>query len=287
MGARRRAVELPVPRRGRHHRGIRRGHHHGAPTEHDVSHYLDFAATSAVRPPAVAEAMANFILECGASPGRGAYAPALEAGRVALRCRQALQRLLGLPGDPGRIAFMHNATHALNTGLWGVLRRGDVVVTTAYDHNAVLRPAAVLARERAVEVRLVPGTPDGRIDYEEARRLLRGARLLVVSSVSNVLGHRLPMEDLTRLGHEAGALVLLDVAQAAGHIPLDCGTLNADLVAFTGHKGMLGPQGTGGLWVREGVDVAPLLTGGSGGDSTRREMPDAMPDRLEAGTVNA
>ncbi|HSW30793.1 MAG TPA: aminotransferase class V-fold PLP-dependent enzyme [Longimicrobiales bacterium] len=252
-----------------------------------MSHYLDFAATSAVRPPPVAEAMARFVLECGATPGRGAYGPALEAGRLALRCRRALQRLLGLPGDPGRIAFMQNATHALNTALWGVLGRRDAVVVTAYDHNAVLRPAAFLARERGVEVRMLAGTPDGRLDYEEGERLVRGARLLVVNSVSNVLGHRLPLEELAGLAHAAGALVLVDTAQGAGHLPLDCGVLGADLVAFTGHKGMLGPQGTGGLWVREGVEVEPFLTGGAGGDSTRREMPDAMPDRLEAGTVNA
>lgn len=252
-----------------------------------MSHYLDFAATSALRPPAVAEAMARFVLECGATPGRGGYAPALEAGRMALRCRQALQRVLGLPGDPGRVAFMLNATHALNTALWGVLRRGDAVVVTAYDHNAVLRPAAALARERGVDVRVVSGTREGAVDLEQARRLLAGARLLVVNIVSNVLGHRLPLEALVRAGRDAGALVLLDVAQGAGHIPLDCGALGADLVAFTGHKGLLGPQGTGGLWVREGVEVEPLLTGGSGGDSRLPTMPDAMPDRLEAGSVNA
>jgi cysteine desulfurase family protein len=252
-----------------------------------MSHYLDYAATSAIRPAAVAEAVAGFLRECGATPGRGGYARALDAGRLALRCRQAVQQLLGLPGDPGRIAFMHNATHAVNTALWGVLGRGDALVVTAYDHNAVLRPAAFLARERGVEVRMIRGTPEGEIDFEEAARLLRGARLLVVNSASNVLGHRLPLEELVRLGRDAGALVLVDAAQGAGHIPLDCGALGADLVAFTGHKGMLGPQGTGGLWVRDGVEVQPLLTGGAGGDSTRREMPDVMPDRLEAGSVNA
>ena len=252
-----------------------------------MSHYLDYAATSALRPPAVAEAMARFVLECGASPGRGGHEPALEAGRLALRCRQALQRLLGLAGDPGRIAFMHNATHALNTALWGVLRRGDAVVVTAYDHNAVLRPAAFLARERGIDVRMVPGTREGEIDYDVVERQLQGARLLALNCASNVLGHRLPLRPLTELARAAGALVLLDTAQGAGHFPLDCGALGADLVAFTGHKGMLGPQGTGGLWVREGVEVEPLVRGGTGGDSTRREMPDAMPDRLEAGTVNA
>jgi selenocysteine lyase/cysteine desulfurase len=182
---------------------------------------------------------------------------------------------------------MQNGTHALNTALWGTLGRGDVLVVTAYDHNAVLRPAAYLARERGVEVRMVRGTPEGEIDYEEAGRLLKGAKLLALNSASNVLGHRLPLERLAALAREEGALVLLDTAQGAGHFPLDCEALGVDLVAFTGHKGMLGPQGTGGLWVRSGLDVEPLLRGGSSGDSASREMPEALPDRLEAGTLNA
>ena len=252
-----------------------------------MSHYLDFAATSAVRPPGVAEAMARFLAECGATPGRGAYTLAVEAGRAALRCRRAVQELLGLPGDPGRVAFMPNATVALNTALWGVLSPGDAVVLTQYDHNAVLRPAAYLERVRGVEVRMVRGTPEGTLDYEEVDRKLAGARLLVVNCASNVLGHGLPLAELAARARSAGALVLVDVAQGAGHVPMACAEDGADLVAFTGHKGMLGPQGTGGLWVREGVEVEPLLRGGTGGDSTERDMPEAMPDRLEAGTVNA
>lgn len=251
-----------------------------------MTHYLDFAATSAIRPPAVARAMADFLLECGASPGRGGYGPAVEAGRQALRCRRAVQRLLNLQDDPGRIAFFPNATAALNTALWGLLDPGDAVVVTVFDHNAVLRPAAFLQRERGVDVRMVPGTPDGALDYDEAERLLRGARLLVVNSASNVLGHRLPMEALVARARASGALVLVDAAQGAGHFAMDVVALDADVVAFTGHKGMLGPQGTGGLWVREGVDVRPLLRGGTGGNSLDRDMPVSMPDRLEAGTVN-
>lgn len=249
--------------------------------------YLDYAATAAVRPPSVARAMVRFMEECGATPGRGGHARAVEAGRMALAVRRGVQRILGVGGDPGRVAFMSNATQALNTALWGVLRPGDAVVLTAYDHNAVVRPAAALAAERGVEVRVAGGTPEGELDYEEVGRLLEGARLLVVNSASNVLGCRLPMEELASMAHGAGAAVLLDAAQGAGHLALDCDAWGVDMVAFTGHKGLLGPQGTGGLWVRPGVEVRPLLTGGTGGDSARTEMPDAMPDRLEAGTVNA
>ncbi len=252
-----------------------------------MSHYLDFAATAAVRPRAVADAISEFLLGVGASPGRGGYEVSVEAGRHTLRCRRALQQVLGVGGPPGRIAFFQNATYGLNTALWGTLQRGDVLVVSAYDHNAVLRPAAYLERVRGIEVRMLSGTSEGEVDLREAERLLDGAKMLVVNSASNVLGNRLPLEELAPLAHDAGALVLFDAAQGAGHFPLRCAADGADLVAFTGHKGLLGPQGTGGLWVREELEVEPLLRGGTGGDSSRRDMPSAMPDRLEAGTVNA
>jgi selenocysteine lyase/cysteine desulfurase len=194
---------------------------------------------------------------------------------------------LGIPGDPGRVAFMFNATHALNTALWGTLRQGDIVVTTAYDHNAVLRPVHQLAKERGVTVRMLPGAPDGSINLDEARAALQGARLLVINAVSNVLGTPLPVAELTDIAHTAGALVLVDAAQSAGHMRVEVGKDNVDMVAITGHKGLLGPQGTGALWVKEGIDIDPLMRGGTGGDSMLREMPNAYPDHLEAGTANA
>ncbi len=250
-------------------------------------HYLDYAATSAIRPPTVARAVAEFLQDVGASPGRGGYSRSVTSARIAFRCRRAVARVMGLPGDPGRIAFMMNATHALNTALHGILEPGDRVVVTPYDHNAVLRPAHVLARDRGVDVQMVPGDAAGGVDMDTLATLLEGTRLLVVNHVSNVLGTVLPLAEMSTLARERGALVLVDAAQSAGHLAVSPAEAGADLVAFTGHKGLLGPQGTGGLWVREGVSVRPFLTGGTGGDSASREMPEALPDRLEAGTPNA
>ncbi|MDT8342646.1 MAG: aminotransferase class V-fold PLP-dependent enzyme [Longimicrobiales bacterium] len=247
-------------------------------------HYLDHAATSAVRPPEVAAAMTRYLEACGATPGRGGHRLALEAGRMVLEARRAVMGVLGLEGDPGRVTFGLNATHAINTALRGVLSAGDVLVVTALDHNAVLRPAHALARERGVQVRLVPASPDGTPEGDAYRRAVRGARLVSLNAVSNVLGSRLPVEEMAERARSEGALVLVDTAQSAGHVPVDLS--GADLVAFTGHKGLLGPQGTGGLWVRPGVAVAPLLRGGTGGNSLDPEMPEAYPDHLEAGTLN-
>jgi cysteine desulfurase / selenocysteine lyase len=256
--------------------------------------YLDYAATSAIRPHAVAEAVVGYLRDTGATAGRGGHRLALEAGRTALRCRRALAQLLDIPGDPGRIAFQANATHALNTALFGVLEPGDRVVRTVYDHNSVRRPLAAL-RARGVRVDMITGTPDGRIDLDEAERILAGAgpaagagaaKLLVLTHASNVLDNVLPVAELAAMAHAVGALVLLDTAQTAGHLPFSVASLGVDLLAFTGHKGLLAPQGTGGLWVRDGVAVEPLIYGGTGSESWSESMPDAYPDHLEAGTQN-
>lgn len=247
--------------------------------------YLDYAATSAVRPEAVIEAVTEYLRDIGATPGRSGHRRAIEAGRVMLRCRRALAELFGIAGDSGRIAFQFNATHALNTALFGLLVPGDRVVRTAYDHNAVRRPISVL-RQRGVEEVVLSGRPDGGIDLDEAERALRGARLLVLPHASNVIGALLPVAELAQRARAHGALVLLDACQTAGHLPVQVHELGVDLLAFTGHKGLLGPQGTGGLWVRDGVDVTPLLLGGTGGDSDSEGMPGLLPDRLEAGSQN-
>jgi cysteine desulfurase / selenocysteine lyase len=248
--------------------------------------YMDFAATSARRPPAVAAAMVRYLEDVGATPGRGGHRLANEAGRIALRCRQRVATLLGIEGDSGRIAFTANATQALNAALWGVVRRGGRIVVTALDHNSVLRPAALLARERGCEVVMVPADAHGLLDEAALTAALDGAAVLSINAASNVLGTVLDVPALASRARAAGVLTLVDVAQAAGHVSFNAAAAGVDMVAFTGHKGMLGPQGTGGLWVRAGLDVEPFLTGGTGGDSLGREMPAALPDRLEAGTLN-
>lgn len=248
--------------------------------------YLDYGATSAIRPACVTEAVADFLRDCGATVGRGGYGPAVDAGRIAHRCRRSLMGILGVSGDPGRIAFLPNATYAINAALWGTLEAGDVVVVSQYDHNAVLRPVHQLAQQLGVEVRMLSGCSSGGVDLDELMLIAAGAQMIVVNAVSNVLGTALPVREMAGIAHEHGALVLVDAAQSLGHMPVHYEDDGADIVAFTGHKGLLGPQGIGGIWVRDGVEVRPHLAGGTGSESEEREMPRWMPDSLEAGTTN-
>lgn len=247
--------------------------------------YLDYAATAGVRPEPVIEAVSDYLRRIGATPGRAGHRRAVEAGRIVLRCRRALAALFNAPGDPGRVTLHLNATHALNAALFGVLRPGDRVVRTAYDHNAVRRPVLSLLT-RGVRETVLAGDPGGGIDLEQAERALAGARLLAIPHASNVIGAALPVAELAARARAAGALVLVDAAQSAGHLPIDVQAMGIDLLAFTGHKGLLGPQGTGGLWVREGVELPPAFYGGTGGDSDSPDMPALLPDRLEAGSMN-
>ncbi len=249
-------------------------------------HYLDFAATSAVRPGAVSEAVNEYLGEIGATPGRSGHRLSTRAGRVALQCRRAVLRILGLGEDPTRVAFTLNATQALNIALHGLLEVGDVVVTTNLDHNSVLRPVHRLVVDRGVKARMIRADRAGVLDMDDAEAALEGARLLVLNAASNVLGTCLPLGRLARMAHEAGALVLVDSAQWGGHFEGGLARLGADVVAFTGHKGLLGPQGIGGIWIRPGLELSPMHQGGTGSESESREMPRVMPDRLEAGSGN-
>ncbi len=247
--------------------------------------YFDNAATTATKPPEVAEAVARAINTFGGA-GRGAHEASLDAGRAVFRARQQLARLLGA-GDPSRIAFAGNATEALNTAIMGLARPGDALVTTAASHNSVLRPLYRLADEKGCELAVAPVDARGALDYGAFEAALPGARLAAVTHASNLTGDVYDIARLARLCRAHGVLLVVDAAQTAGVVPIDMAADGIDVVAFTGHKSLYGPQGTGGLAVAEGVDVEPLKVGGSGVHSYDRRHPSHMPERLEAGTLNA
>ncbi|OUO88896.1 cysteine desulfurase [Gordonibacter sp. An230] len=248
--------------------------------------YLDNAATTARKPPEVAAAVARAIDGFGGA-GRGAHGASLDAGVAVLHAREALARLLGAP-SPSRVAFCANATEALNAAVAGLLRPGERAVTTAASHNSMLRPLFRKQDEEGCEVAVVPHDARGALDYGALEReLSRGARLVAVAHASNLTGDVYDVARIARLAHEHGALVLVDAAQTAGCVPLDMVRDGIDLVAFTGHKSLYGPQGTGGLAALCHVEVPPFKEGGSGARSYDRRHPARMPESLEAGTLNA
>lgn len=248
--------------------------------------YLDNAATSFPKPPAVAEAMAEFLAHSAGNPGRSGHAIAVAAQRTVADARRLLASFLGAP-EPTRVVFTQNATEGINLALWGLLRPGDRVVTTEVEHNAVARPLSALS-DRGVTVTRVRCGTDGALDLADLERALKAApaRLVAMVHASNVSGTILPAAEAARLAHDHGALFLLDAAQTAGVLPLDVARMGVDLLAFPGHKALLGPTGTGGLYVAPGVKLAPLRQGGTGIHSEEERQPEDLPEALEAGTLN-
>ena len=250
-----------------------------------MSIYLDNAATSYPKPEQVYQAVNHALREVGASPGRGGHRRSLEAGRIMFLAREAVARLFSIP-DSSRIIFTHNATGALNLALHGTLLAGDHVITTSMEHNSLLRPLYALRRE-GVELTVVPAGSDGIVDPEQISRALRpSTRMLAVGHVSNVCGSIQPIGEIAAICRAAGALFLVDAAQSAGYIDLDVVSTGIDLLAAPGHKGLLGPPGTGLLYVAPGVALRPTVEGGTGTSSTSEEQPLTMPDGFEAGTHN-
>lgn len=251
-------------------------------------HYFDNAATSFPKPPAVGEAMGNFLAELAVNPGRSGFDLSLAAGQMVDRVRSKLAGLFNNPaGDPARTVFCLNATAALNLAIQGVCRPGDHVVATVLEHNSVLRPLHELTRRGVITHDLAGCDGQGRIAPASVARLLRPeTRLVVMSHGGNVFGRLQPVAEVGRICREKGIVFLVDAAQTAGVVPVDMAAMQADLVAFTGHKGLLGPTGTGGLVVGPGVEVRSILWGGTGVRSAEREHPASYPHRLEAGTLN-
>ena len=241
--------------------------------------YLDSAATSLLKPPAVYTAALR-AMRTMASPGRGSHAPAMRAADCCYRCREKLTRLFHMD-DPEKVVFTFNATHALNLAIHTLVRPGARVLVSGYEHNSVTRPLAALgAAITVVDTPLFD--PDAFL--ERAAREIGGVETVICTHVSNAFGYILPVEALAALCRERGVPFLLDASQSAGTIDLDFPALGADFCAMPGHKGLLGPQGTGVLLCKN--DATPLLYGGSGSMSVSQAMPEYLPDRLEAGTLN-
>jgi len=245
---------------------------------------MDNAATSFPKPPEVTEAMVHFMENVGANPGRSRHDTSEEASRIVEETREALARLFNVP-DPKRIVFTMNATESLNTVIYGVLNPGDHVIVTQMEHNSVIRPVRHLEGAGVIEVSVAPCDKMGRCDVDELKRMIRdNTALVALNHASNVCG---TIQDVMAVREAGGDIpLLLDAAQTAGSFPIDVQEMGIDFLAFTGHKGLLGPQGTGGLYVREGLDIRPLKRGGTGSVSEREEQPDFFPDYLESGTGN-
>ncbi|MDY0257774.1 aminotransferase class V-fold PLP-dependent enzyme [Gudongella oleilytica] len=249
-------------------------------------YYFDNAATSFPKPQKVYDKMLEAMKEYGANPGRSGHKLALRAGREIFNTRQLLSELFGI-GDPLDIAFTFNCTESLNIGIQGILKPGDHVVTTSMEHNSVLRPIKALERY-GVEHTIVWADEKGRLTREGIEAAIKqNTALIVMTHMSNLLGTIMPISDVGMLARSKGIPFLVDAAQSAGVVSIDVDRDNIDILAFPGHKGLFGPQGTGGIYVRKGISLEPLTYGGTGSASYSMIQPEIMPDMLESGTPNA
>jgi len=250
--------------------------------------YFDNAATSYPKPKRVGQAMLYFLEKIGASPGRSGHRLSIESGRILYQTRESLAELFSV-NDPLRIIFTLNITEALNLTLKGLLRPGDQVITSSMEHNSVMRPLRELEK-KGIEIKVVSCSPQGDLDpFDIEKSIKKNTALIVLNHASNVIGSILPISQVGKIARKYDILFLVDAAQSAGCYPLDIKRDNIDLLAFTGHKALFGPPGTGGLVVGERVDIKklnPLKVGGTGSRSELEEQPDFLPDIYESGTPN-
>ncbi len=248
--------------------------------------YFDNAATSSPKPQIVLDRIQAALTEFNANPGRSGHPAALAAAREVLTCREALAALLGCE-DPARIAFAFNCTDALNLAIKGVLRYGDHAIATQLEHNSVLRPLSALAARGRISLSIVPPRPDGFVSPDDIRAAIRkNTRLIAVTHASNVTGAIQPVAAIGQMARREGVCYLIDGAQALGALPVNVRALGCDLYAFPGHKSLLGPMGTGGLYIRPGLSLRPLREGGTGTDSESVLQPESLPEKYESGTLN-
>ena len=246
--------------------------------------YLDSSATSFLKPPQVAEAVFRSFNTIG-NAGRGAHAPTLNASRLIYDTREKLAALFGTP-DPSRIVFACNATEALNIAIHGAIHPGEHVITTTCEHNSVLRPL-YLKEEKGTELTIIPADQKGRIRYDLLESSVKSnTSAIVLTHASNLSGNVTDLAFVSNFAKKHGLLLIVDASQTAGSLPINVVKMGIDILCFTGHKGLFGPQGTGGLYVREGLTLSPLKSGGSGVHSFDRHHPTDMPTALEAGTLN-
>lgn len=246
--------------------------------------YMDNAATTLKKPQEVIDAVVQAMTSMG-NAGRGANEAALGAARMIYAAREKLCHFFG--GDqPSRLVFTNNSTESLNIALKGLLNPGDHVVTTVLEHNSVLRPLYQL-QESGVELTVINCDEKGNIDLRDMETAIReNTRMIVCTNGSNLTGNYIPLEPIGKLAHRHGLLFVADASQTAGVFPIDVKKMQIDVLCFTGHKGMLGPQGTGGMYVSEGVEIRPFKAGGTGVQTFSKTQPKEMPVRLEAGTLN-
>lgn len=247
--------------------------------------YFDNAATTFPKPEVVYEAVNECMRNYCANPGRGGHKLALQSGRVILEARELLAELFNAKAIEN-IILTHNATDSLNLALKGFLKKGDHVITTSMEHNSVLRPLKALEK-LGVETTIVEANKSGEIDIIEVEKNIRKeTKLIAATHASNVIGTLQPIAELGAICTEYGLELLVDASQTAGGFDIDVTKMNISMLAFTGHKGLMGPQGTGGLYVREGLALQPMREGGTGSMSDSLYQPEILPDRFESGTHN-
>ena len=247
--------------------------------------YLDNAATSWPKPSEVLAEIQRVLINDAGNPGRGGHEAAIQAARLIYQVRVDLAEFFG-GESPTQVVFTSNATHALNQGLFGLLRPGDHVITSSLEHNAVTRPLWALAQQGVQVTEISADNEQGFSIKKFEEAFQENTKLVVTLHASNVTGFMLPIEHIGTIAKAHGVPFLLDAAQTAGVFPIDLSKLHIDMLAFPGHKGLLGPQGTGGLILREGITLRPLIYGGTGSLSELDQQPDFLPDALESGTLN-
>ena len=246
--------------------------------------YLDNAATTMKKPQCVIDAVVSAMTHMG-NAGRGANEAALDASRIIYDTREKISDLFNLQ-NPSRVAFTCNSTESLNTAIKGILTSDDHAITTALEHNSVLRPLFEL-ESKGMGLSVVPCDENGNIDYNDFEKLIQeNTKAIVCTHGSNLVGNLLDVKKIGEIVKKHNLVFIVDASQSAGVFPIDMQDMNIDILCFTGHKGLLGPQGTGGLCVREGINVRPLKVGGSGINTFSKTQPEAMPTMLEAGTLN-